>query len=256
MHRPMDAAPADLPEKHARLRFHGELNDFLASWRRGVEVSVAFRGEQSVKHLVESLGAPHTEVGAIQVGERAVGFDYIVQDGDQVSVFPLDPLTWTRPLGEPHFVLDNHLGRLAAYLRMLGFDALYRNDYQDGELARVCQEQGRILLTRDRRLLMRNSVANGYCVRSKDPRQQLVEVLRRYRLAEAIAPFKRCIRCNGVLHPASKQQVLHLLEPLTRQYFDEFQQCSHCGQVYWKGSHHARMLALIQSMIPGEQSSG
>ncbi|MDD2695030.1 MAG: Mut7-C RNAse domain-containing protein [Anaerolineales bacterium] len=253
----MDEPRPALPQKHACFRFEGELNDFLAPRRRGGTVMLAFRGAQSVKHLVESLGAPHTEVGAILVGGAAVVFDYIVQDGDQVSVYPLSaqgdglsPGAALAPPGEARFVLDNHLGRLAAYLRMLGFDTLYRNDYQDGELAAVCHEQDRILLTRDRRLLMRNSIACGYCVRSKNPRQQLAEVVGRYRLAAAIAPFKRCIRCNGVLRQARKQEVLHLLEPLTRQYFDEFQQCPECGQVYWKGSHHARMLALIQSVLP------
>jgi len=67
--------------------------------------------------------------------------------------------------GERRFVLDNHLGRLAAYLRMLGFDSLYRNDYHDEELARISANQQRTLLTRDRGLLKRNIVVHGYLVR-------------------------------------------------------------------------------------------
>ena len=147
------------------------------------------------------------------------------------------------------FVVDNHLGRMAYYLRMLGFDTLYRNDYQDDELAQTAEQEGRILLTRDRRLFMRNQVQRGYWVRSLSPRQQILEVVQRYNLKAQITPFRRCIRCNGILQLVSKEAVLDRLEPLTRLYFDDFRICPDCQQVYWKGSHYERMRQFIDQWL-------
>jgi uncharacterized protein with PIN domain len=149
----------------------------------------------------------------------------------------------------PRFILDNHLGRLAAYLRMLGFDALYRNDFQDEELARVCNREERILLTRDKRLLMRNLVRRGYWLRSKIPHRQLEEVVRRFGLAGMTQPFQRCVRCNEPLVHVRKQDILHRLKPLTRQYFDDFRLCPACDQIYWKGSHYQHMCQLIEQVL-------
>jgi uncharacterized protein with PIN domain len=132
---------------------------------------------------------------------------------------------------------------------MLGFDCLYQNDYQDEELARLAVEENRTLLTRDRRLLMRKTITLGYCVRDLDPQQQVRAVMRRFNLYTLIQPFRRCINCNGLLLPVSKEAVLDRLEPLTKQYIDEFRICPDCGQVYWKGSHFERMQRLIQELL-------
>jgi hypothetical protein len=150
---------------------------------------------------------------------------------------------------EPRFLLDNHLGRLAAYLRMLGFDCLYRNDYDDQQLADVLQHEERILLSRDRRLLMRKVVSHGYCPRSLNSLEQLTEVIRRFDLIKRITPFHRCLRCNHPLEAVLKEAVLDRLEPLTKLYFDEFQICPACNQIYWKGSHYERMQQLIEQMM-------
>jgi len=227
----------------ATFHFNGALNDFLPPEGRGLSVRCTFNAGQSVKHLIESLGVPHTEVERILVAGNPVDFSYQVADGDRAEVYPV--MTAQLPAGEPGFILDNHLGRLAVYLRMLGFDALYRNDFHDGELARLSSQEGRVLLTRDRRLLMRAQVTQGYWVRSKIPRQQLLEVVQRFNLRDGIVPFSRCMRCNGTLQPVSKEAVLDRLEPLTRLYYEEFRICGDCGQVYWKGSHYERMQRFI-----------
>jgi uncharacterized protein with PIN domain len=101
------------------------------------------------------------------------------------------------------------------------------------------------LLTRDRRLLMRNQVVYGYLLRSKVPRQQLVEVLRRFQLYSNITPFRRCLRCNALLQEVSKAEILGRLQPLTKKYFNEFHLCPQCEHIYWKGSHYERMMKLI-----------
>ncbi len=201
-----------------------------------------FRGRQSVKHLAESLGAPHPEIGRVQVNGRDEATGWITQDGDRVEVHPIEngcPI-------EPRFLLDCHLGRLNAHLRMLGFDCSYQNDYDDAMMTGIAQREARILLTRDRRLLMRKVIQHGYCLRSLEPLEQLTEVVQRFDLTDKIQPFHRCLRCNHPLEPVDKEAVIDRLEPLTKLYFDEFHICPACRQIYWKGSHYERMLKLVE----------
>lgn len=239
------------------IRFYAELNDFLPRGRRQVAFAMPLERQASVKDLVESLGVPHTEVDLILVNGESVDFSYRVRDGDFISVYPVfealdvGPLVRLRPrpLREPRFVLDAHLGKLALYLRMLGFDTLYRNDYADEELARVSSEEHRILLTRDLGLLKRSIVTHGYHVREDDPERQVVEVVRRFDLAGLAQPFGRCLRCNGELEAVEKAAVEHRLEPKTRLYYDEFRACRSCGRLYWKGSHHDHMRERVERLL-------
>ncbi|MBN1220287.1 MAG: Mut7-C ubiquitin/RNAse domain-containing protein [Anaerolineae bacterium] len=243
--------------KQAYFRFYAELNDFLPPPKRQRRFSQPFEISPSVKDMIESLGVPHTEVDLILANEQSVDFSYLVQDGDRISVYPvfesldIGPLMRVRPqpLRETRFVLDVHLGRLATYLRMFGFDTLYRNNYDDDELARVSSEEGRILLTRDRGLLKRSIVTHGYCLRTTNPREQLVEILRRFDLFEAVRPFQRCLHCNGLLQPVNKADIGHRLLPKTRQYYDEFRRCPTCDRLYWKGTHYQRMQQFIDSVL-------
>lgn len=239
---------------NARFRFAGELNDFLTKRLRGNEFSYQFEPHQSIKHLIEALGVPHPEVGEIRVNGKPVDFKFRVKDGDFVHVFPDGSKSGDQPQ-EMRFVLDNHLGKLAAYLRMLGYDTLYRNDYQDETLAQIPSEQNRILLTRDRRLLMRNEVRYGYCLRSLDPLTQLKEIVKRYRLNGSSGTFQRCLRCNTPLDNIEKEAILDRLEPLTKQYYDDFRICLNCNQIYWRGSHYERMARMIKEVLESPSTS-
>lgn len=238
------------------LRFFAELNDFLPPSRRQRWVEVPFVVKTSIKDLIEGLGVPHPEVDLILANGDSVDFAYGVGDGDRVSVYPafhtlaVADLSRVRPepLEPARFVLDVHLGRLARYLRLLGFDTLYRNDYADDTLAHLSGNERRILLTRDRGLLKRSIVTYGYCLRTTTPRQQLIEVLHRFDLFEKIAPFRRCLECNGLLQPVEKAAISHLLPPNTQKYYTDFYQCQHCRQLYWPGSHYQRMLRFIESI--------
>ena len=247
----------------ALFRFYGSLNDFLPPERSQRSFPYTFNDHQSVKHLVESLGVPHTEVDLILANSEPVGFSYLVRDSDRISIYPrfewldIRGISQVRPAEAPPaaFVLDGHLGKLASYLRMLGFDTLYQNDYEDAALAEISAVQNRTLLTRDQGLLKRRAVIHGYWIRSKEPDEQLVEVLRRFDLQGEIQPLQRCMRCNGRLFPVEKSKILDKLEEKTRHYFHEFAQCEACQQVYWKGSHWERMQSLIQK-IQGEIKDG
>jgi uncharacterized protein with PIN domain len=196
-------------------------------------------------------------VDLILVNGQSVDFSYQLQEGDRVSVYPvfesvdITPLIRLRPapLREVRFVLDTHLGRLAGYLRMLGFDTLYSNDCDDDRLATIASQEGRILLTKDRGLLKRNIVTHGYCVRSAHPREKLIEVLHRFDLFDQIQPFARCIRCNGLLEEVLKRDVEDQLPPLVRDGYDEFRRCKSCEQVYWKGTHFVRMQQFLDGIL-------
>jgi uncharacterized protein with PIN domain len=244
----------------ASIRFYAELNDFLPAERKQRTLIHYFELSASIKDVIESLGVPHTEVELILANGQSVDFSYLVRDGDWISVYPMfesldiSPLVRVRPepLRETRFVLDVHLGRLAGYLRMLGFDTLYRNDYDDQELARISSREQRILLTRDRGLLKRSIVTHGYCLRTTQPRQQLLEILRRFDLFRSIKPFLRCIHCNGQLEPVEKALIIERLPPKTGRYYQEFRRCRGCDRIYWKGSHFTRMQQFIESLLPGE----
>jgi uncharacterized protein with PIN domain len=132
---------------------------------------------------------------------------------------------------------------------MLGFDALYENDFRDEELANLSSIERRILLTKDRGLLKRGEVTHGYCVREIHPRRQLVEVLRRFDLVGLIKPYKRCIRCNGMLAPVDKEEIIDQLQPETRHYYDEYHRCQDCARIYWRGSHYQRMQRFIAQVL-------
>jgi len=246
-------APSQQPYrvgKRGTFYFHDELNDFLPEQKKHQKILLTFNGDQSVKHLIESLGVPHTQVLSILVNQAQVEFSYLVRDGDFVQVHPFTKTVLKALQVEQRgFLLDNHLGRLAVYLRMLGFDALYRNDYQDEELAQIASQNERMLLTRDVRLLMRNAIHCGYWVRNVIPREQLVEILRHFDLVSAIGPFRRCMRCNGLLQPVSKAEVIERLQPLTKKYFHEFHRCLECDRIYWKGSHYERMQRFIAQVL-------
>jgi uncharacterized protein with PIN domain len=207
--------------------------------------------------MIEAQGVPHTEIDLILVNGQSVDFSYGVQNGDRISVYPvfelldISPVIQLRPqpLRVTRFVLDVHLGQLATYLRLMGFDTLYRNDYKDDELANISSSEHRILLTRDRRLLMRNIVTHGYWLRATRPRQQLIEVLKHFDLFSSVQPFQRCLHCNGQLQAVDKAVINHRLQPKTRQYYDEFHHCRACNRIYWKGSHYQHMQQFIDSIL-------
>lgn len=201
-----------------------------------------------MKDLIESLGVPHPEIDLVLANGASVTFDYVIQNGDRIAVFPrfaiFDIGTLTRvrprPLEKIRFVADVHLGKLARHLRLAGIDTAYRDDADDAALAETADREKRILLTRDQGLLKRRTVAHGYFIRETHPHRQLVEVLRRFSPLD-LQPFSRCLRCNDVLREVPKSAIDAALLPRTRQHYDRFEMCSGCGRVYWKGSHWTRL---------------
>jgi uncharacterized protein with PIN domain len=240
-----------------KLTFIGILTDFFPIREKKQPICYSFSQPNSIKDVIESLGVPHTEVDIIIVNGRSVYFSYRVSNGDVLCIYPFDTsptipeiIHLIPPLKSiPRFVLDTHLGKLASYLRLLGFDTLYHNDSSDQTLAEISNLEGRILLSRDVGLLKRKAVRHGYYIRSTIPREQLIEVINRYKLVNHISPFTRCIHCNGNLKHVRKSIVEDQLHEKTRQYYDEFKICDGCSKIYWKGSHYDHMQKFIGQII-------
>ena len=229
------------------------MTDFLASDLRSGTVTRSFDVPGSVKDMIEGCGVPHTEVDLIIANGRSVAFSYLVDDEDYVSVFPvfesfdITPIVKVRPepLRTVRFVADNHLGRLARYLRLLGVDTVYELDWTDPELVRISTSEQRILLTRDVGLLKRGSVTHGYYVRATNPRQQVTEVSSRFHMARRFTPFTRCMACNGKLVSVAKREIAHRLPSETSRHIDDFRVCSSCDKVYWQGAHHSELSRIV-----------
>jgi uncharacterized protein len=238
-----------------RLRFHGDLKVFLGSKAPGDAVIERQLAEKtSIKDVIESCGIPHPEVDLILVDAHPVGFDYTLANDAEVEVFPVEnrhtDLTEKRLqiVDVSSFVADGHLGGLTRNLRLLGFDVAYSQNADDRQLLELMARENRALLTRDRRLLMHAIVQHGYYPRSQNPNEQTVEVVRRFDLSERIAPFTRCLRCNTPLEEAAKADIIDKLSPLTKIYYDQFRRCPGCKQIYWSGSHFAKLQKRIEEI--------
>lgn len=253
----MNGSPA-----RAEVRFYAELNDHLPADLRYKALERQFLVPGSVKDLIESCGVPHAEVELIVANGASVDFSYVVRDGDRIAVYPMfeslditpELLVRPAPLRDPRFVLDVHLGRLAAYLRMLGFDALYRNSFKDPELVRISADEQRILLTRDRGLLMHSAVSRGYWIRRTGSRRQLAEVIERFDLRRQARPFTRCMACNEPLREAAKAEAGGRVPPRILEAHGEFRECGGCGRIYWPGSHHSRMQQWIRRLVSSPET--
>jgi uncharacterized protein with PIN domain len=231
-----------------RLRFHGDLSFFLrTSQANPPQIEKRLAEKTSVKDAIESCGIPHTEVDLIVINGAPVGFSHHLVAEQEIDLYPVVgcpesfPAHRLQDRGVKRFVADGHLGKLVRDLRLFGIDVLYDNVATDAELVITATTHERAVLTRDRRLLMHAAVRHGYCPRSHDPDEQIIEVIRRFDLAERIALYTRCLQCNGFLEPVDKTEVFEQLEPLTRIYYDDFRRCAECRKIYWPGSHFAKL---------------
>lgn len=249
--------------KKVYLRLFGELKYFLDDSDKKIR-EINFKDRQTIKDILEGIGIPHTEVYFLLKDQRPINFSYLVQDKDKISVYPVfrtidieksqNTLRKKYPY-YPKFIADAHLGKLVSYLRILGFDTLYHNDFGDKFLAEKSEKENRILLSRDHGLLMRKNVDYGYFIKSVDPQKQLKEVINRYDLIDYINKASRCPKCNQILKRIEKDKILDRLEPKTKKYFDKFYICPDCDQIYWQGSHFNRIDKMIEK-IKGEIKNG
>ena len=151
-------------------------------------------------------------------------------------------------LNEIRFILDVHLGKLAKYLRLLGFDSLMDKDLDDKGIIERAFREKRVILSRDKLLMRSKLVVKGLLITSSKPVSQLEEVIHKFNISPSVNPFSRCTVCNMVIQPVDKEIVIGLIPPKTQKYYDEFLRCTGCGRIYWKGSHYEKMMKFIQSI--------
>ncbi len=241
----------------ATFRFYEELNDFLAPGRRRRAFDAPCARAATVKHMIEALGVPHTEVEIVLINGVSVDFDRMLNDGDRVAVYPkfeafdVSELLRVRdrPLRTLRFIADAHLGGLARLLRLAGFDTLYENNYQDDEIESIAARQHRIVLSRDRELLKRRTITHGCYVRALKSEQQLREVVDRLDLSRSARPFSLCLKCNAPLRPIDKAAIWHRIPPRTRAIYEDFSTCDVCEGIFWQGSHWQHMCALLNETM-------
>jgi len=206
--------------------------------------------------LVESCNIPHPEVEKIFFNGIEVNWNFLIDQKGSIDVYPISPQTnfykssllRPIPLNSCRFVVDINIATLAAKLRQLGYDTLLPRNSDDSVLAAISACQRRILLTRDIGLLKRKIIEFGHIVRAIKSDEQLVEVVRLFRLKDKMNPYSRCIVCNGILVTIAKKEIEHLLEPLTKKYYNNFTRCQDCGKIYWSGSHRKNMDEILEKI--------
>jgi uncharacterized protein len=221
-----------------------ELVLFLRPHQRSGRVPVTCDGVSTLGHVVESLGIPLTEVGALVVNGSRAGPAFRPCGGEVAHV---QAMPRPQRVEAPVFLLDVHLGTVARRLRLVGVDAAYDRDADDDQLIDRANAERRVLLTQDRRLLRRHRLWLGGYVRGTRPDDQFADVLSRF--APPLAPWTRCTACNGLLVPAAKADVASQLQPGTRHTYDSFSRCVSCGRIYWRGAHSGRLQATVDAAI-------
>jgi hypothetical protein len=239
------------------LTFHGDLKHFLSPDKDDGLVQIQLERRTSVKDLIEACGPPHTEVGALRIHDRFADFAHIVSPGESIVVEPhrppVDPfqssLLRPIPFKAYRFVVDVNVGKLAPLQRMLGFDTAYDWTWRDTDIAELAAREDRIVLSRDQGLLKRRKIVWARFIRAQSPEDQLPEVLDFFGLKGPFALFSRCLRCNVPLEEVDKASIIHRLEPKTKRYFHHFRICPSCRKIFWRGSHHEKMVASIASIL-------
>lgn len=147
------------------------------------------------------------------------------------------------------FIADCMLGKLAKWLRILGFDVLYFSKIEDNELVRIAVRDGRVLLTRDTKLAGRARTVRTLFILSEKWEDQVRQVLDVFSLRDEAAPHSRCIACNIALKPLSRERARNLVAPFVLERGREFALCPGCGRVYWQGTHLEDMKERIATLL-------
>ncbi|MFH0761342.1 MAG: Mut7-C RNAse domain-containing protein [Bacteroidota bacterium] len=241
----------------AWFRFYEELNDYLPEGKGKVWLEYVFSGAISIREVFRSMKIPADEIDLIMVNQQSKGLDYMLHDGDRISVYPVFELldlsdvsqVRVNPLRNPRFICDVHLGRFCKYLRMLGFDTLYSNRYTSDEMITISRQEQRIILSRNYLLTRHKEVTRAYWIGSPDPLEQIKDLIKKLDLSKLADPLTRCLNCNDRIVPIEKQEIIHRLQAGTAKYFKEFFICPACDQIYWKGSHFDNMSDFIRNSI-------
>jgi len=243
-------------------RFYEELNDFLPKHRRKTDFEAKFKGKRSIKDMIEALGVPHTEIDLILVNGNSVDFNYILQDEDRVSVYPvfeslnITDVTLLRkiPLRRNKFIADINLGDIVKYMRILGLDLYYDPLLSTREIIEISKRENRVILTKSRKFLKFKDVSHGIFIRPGTTTEQIRRIIDCLDIKDKIKPFSRCLRCNTLLNIVLKEKILDRIPPKTKEFCDEYVQCQSCDKIYWKGTHFINMKKAVRQILDQPES--
>jgi len=241
----------------ARIQYSEKLRDLFRKSQEQLRFDF-IPDHNSVKHWIEFFHVPHTEVGGVFVDGRSVDFSYKPQPADEIFVEALlGPVDVTKPtnlraLPYPayRFIVDECVKNLAAKLRMIGCDVVSESRFNDRQIVEISAVEKRVILTRDRGLLKRKDAVWGRLIRNTDSEEQFKEVIHFFGLSQLPQALTTCLVCNGKITSVRKDEVLHLIGPKTRLYYDEFSRCDQCGKIYWEGSHYTKMKENLKELFP------
>jgi hypothetical protein len=207
--------------------------------------------------MIEALGIPHSQVDLILVNGKSATFNYTVQDGDRVSVYPVfESLNITKitrlrktPLRRNKFIADINLGHIVKYMRILGFDSYYDPFLSPHEIIEISKRENRIILTQSRKLLKFKAVTHGVFIRPGTPTDQVKQIIDTLDIKDSIQLFSRCLRCNSLLENVTKEKILDRIPPKTKEICDQYVECQFCNKIYWKGTHFIHMKKALRQLL-------
>lgn len=223
----------------ATFRFYEELNDFLPNNRKKVDFEAAFNENISIKNIIENFGIPPSKVDLVLINGKPVDFNYILQDGDRVSVYPVFELlniqNVTRirkiPLRRIRFIVDIHLKGMVKPMRMLGFDIDFDPSYTTEDIIRISEKENRIILTTRKELMRSKSITHGILMRSGTAMERIKYVIDYLDVRNRIKPFSRCLVCNDLLESEFTEKNLNLFLHGRKKVCEKYMLCKSCNEM-------------------------
>ena len=156
---------------------------------------------------------------------------------------------------EIRFIVDYNVGKLAKWLRLMGYDTLFFKGSSDSQMIAMAMAESRVILTRDTQIMRRRVVANGrlkaILIQSDEPEQQMRQVIDALKLDCQFQPFSICLECNQPLVERSREQVKDLVPPYVFQTQSQYMECPTCHRIYWRGTHWQAMTKKLEHLVKG-----
>jgi len=159
---------------------------------------------------------------------------------------------------EIKFIVDINVGKLAKWLRIMGYDTILFTDQDDGKMISIAMNQHRVILTKDTQIMKRRLITSGkleaILIEGDNPKDQLQQVAGVLNLKYQFKPFSLCLECNQKLYQTNKDKVTDLVPPYVYKTQNEYMECPSCHRIYWQGSHWLAMKKELEKLIAGKQN--
>jgi len=160
-----------------------------------------------------------------------------------------------RKISTPRFIVDSNVGKLAKWLRMMGYDALFFEGSSDSQMVATAMAENRIILTRDTQIMRRRVITKGQLkailIQSDEPERQMRQVVDTLKLDCQFQPFSICLECNQPLAERSKEEVKERVPPYVFQTQSQYMECPTCHRIYWRGTHWQALTRKLEHLIKG-----